>query len=79
MLLFHVDFVKVVDQLEEIVNAFTVVRKTESMHTLDLPPSQKTLNMIDDDILLNNVLRRLERMYTLVLVISTYKHHIHHI
>jgi len=59
--MFHVGHVKVVDQPSEAVNAFTVLRKAQTLKTLVLPPSRDTMNMTVDDILHNDVRLWLER------------------
>ncbi len=58
---FHVDRVKVVEVEGEVVNAFTVLRKAQSVNAPLLPPSQATMDMTTDDVLYNKVLSWLER------------------
>jgi hypothetical protein len=61
--LFHVDHVKIVDQPGEVINAFTVLRKAQSLHTLVLPPPREILNKIDHEVLHNDFFCLLERKF----------------
>ena len=59
--MFHVDHVKVVEVEGEVVNAFTVLGKAQSVNALLLPPPRATMDMNANDILYDNVLSWLER------------------